>query len=205
MKTLLKTLIVALVLVGASGCGRNVRTARDVTPGNEGETKLDWRYGANDIRIQTSKINKQLVDRWYAKTGYRMERNDRRPRIIFTEFDNRTDMFVPTDMIRDIIEGVAINDGRYTIVVGDSHDKKEIDSLLTELVTDPKYSRTSRPQLGEALAPQFLAKMRITKAATEQPRYIIEDYRMTITLYDIETGEAIDSAWDVLRKEVQQR
>jgi hypothetical protein len=30
-----------------------------------------------------------------------------------------------------------------------------------------------------------------------------EDYRMTVTLYDIETKEAIDSAWDVLSKKVR--
>ena len=32
--------------------------------------------------------------------------------------------------------------------------------------------------------------------------YTYEDYRMTVTLYDIETQEAIDSAWDVLCKKV---
>lgn len=203
MKQLAKICALLALVCAGSSCTRHHRTAVDVTPGNPVEKELDWRYGANDIRIQTTKINKTLMDRWYAKTGYRTDRNDRRPRIILTEVDNRSDMFIPTDMIRDIIEGVAINDGRYTIVVGDSKDRAELDELLSQLVTDPKYSRSSRPDYGEATAPQFLAKMRITKASTTIPNYVLEDYRMTMTLYDIETGEAVDSAWDVLRKKVK--
>jgi hypothetical protein len=89
------------------------------------------------------------------------------------------------------------------VVVGDNKDERELDALISKLKCDPKYSNTSRPQWGNASAPQFLAKIRITKASTAQRTYDIEDYRMTITLYDIATYEAIDSAWDVLRKKVK--
>lgn len=195
-----KTAVLALTLL-AAGCGRDLRTAEDVTPGNQKETQLSWKYGANDIRIQTTKITKELVDRWFAKSDYNIKMG--KPRIIITQVDNRTDMVIPTDMIRDIIESVAIDDGRVTIVVGDAKDEQELDKLLSKVRQDPKYSKTSRLEAGQVTAPQFLAKIRLVKAMTEQKRYDLEDYRMTITLYDIETEEAIDSAVDVLRKKVQ--
>jgi hypothetical protein len=38
---------------------------------------------------------------------------------------------------------------------------------------------------------------------TELKRYDIEEYLMTLTLYDLETQEIVDSATDILRKKVQ--
>jgi hypothetical protein len=193
--------MLALLAITATSCCRRVRTAQDITPGNPCCKKLDWRYGANDIRIQTSKITCQLMDRWLIKTGYNMQCG--KPRIIITDIDNRTDRYISTDMIRDIIEGVAIDDGRFTVVVGNSRDEQELDYLMAKITQDPKYANSSRLTPGQAIAPQFLAKIRITKAVTADRFYDYEDYRMTVTLYDIETQEAIDSAWDVLSKKVQ--
>ncbi len=180
---------------------RRTRTAQDITPGNTSCEKLDWRYGAGDIRIQTTKLNKQLMDRWYEKTGYNIL--DGKPCIIITEIDNRTDRYIATDVIRDIIECVAIEDGRYTVVVGDMCDECELDDLMNKILQHPKYANSSRILPGKAIAPQFLAKVRITKAVTSDRFYDYEDYRMTVTLYDIETQEAIDSAWDVLSKKIR--
>lgn len=191
--------IVALCAL-LSSCNRYVRTAEDITPGNMYE-KLDWRYGAGDIRIQTTKITRQLFDRWYLKTGYQCECG--KPRIVITEIDNCTDRYIPTDMIRDIIEGVAIEDGRFTVVVGNAQDEGELDYVMDKVTCDPKYSRSgTRLETGMATAPQFLGKIRITKAIRSDRFYDYEDYRMTVTLYDIETQEAIDMAWDVLSKKV---
>lgn len=190
----------SLLLTASSCCCRSIRTAEDITPGNPCE-QLDWRYGAGDIRIQTTKLNRQLMDRWFVKTGYSCEAG--KPRIIITNIDNCTDQYIPTDMIRDIFEGVAIDDGRYTIVVGNAMDEQELDDLMGKNVCDPKYSNRTRLQPGQATAPQFLAKVRITKAIRSDRFYDYEDYRMTITLYDIESQEAIDSAWDVLSKRVR--
>lgn len=205
MKTKIIMSLALLSLLNIStACGRHIRTAQDVTPGNCPEHRLDWRYGATDIRIQTSKINSQLMNRWFAKTGYVWDQGCK-PRIIITQVDNRTDCFISTDMIRDIIEGVAIDDGRYSIIVGDCQDERELDKVMAKISCDPKYSNNSRLANNGALAPQFLGKIRITKATTSDRYYDYEDYRMTITLYDIETQEAIDSAWDVLSKRVQAR
>lgn len=192
--------LLALFFV-AEGCScRRMRLAQDITPGNCGE-KMDWRYGATDIRIQTSKLTSQLMDRWIARTGYNCAEG--KPRIVITEVDNRTDCYISTDMIRDIFEGVAIDDGRYTILVGDYQDEKELDYMIAKITQDPKYCNSSRLAEGRAIAPQFLAKVRITKAVTSDRCFDYEDYRMTVTLYDIETQEAIDSAWDVLSKKVR--
>lgn len=188
-------------LASTSSCCRSVRTAVDVTPGNCSCTKLDWRYGAGDIRIQTTKINRVLMDRWYAKTGYNGECG--KPRIIITQIDNCTDCYISSEMIRDTIESAAIDDGRYTIVVGNARDEAELDSMMGKIACLPKYNNNSRLALGQATAPQFLAKIRLTKAVTSDSWYDYEDYRMTITLYDIETQEAIDSSWDVLSKKVR--
>lgn len=202
-KTFYSSLLLALACSGLmTGCGRHVRTAQDITPGNVPCTKLDWRYGAGDIRIQTSKLSAQLMDRWYARTGFNPSPGCK-PRLIITEIDNRTDRYMSTDMIRDIFEGVAIDDGRFTILVGDNADEHELDFLMAKIAHDPKYSNSSRLQPGLAIAPQFLVKVRITKAVNSDRYFDYEDYRMTVTLYDIETQEAIDSAWDVLRKRVQ--
>jgi len=203
MKRPVLVMLSMLMGVGAlsSGCGRHIRTAEDITPGNLPGEKLDWRYGAADIRIQTTKLNRQLMNRWFAKTGYNC--CDGKPRIIITDIDNRTDCYISTDMIRDIFEGVAIDDGRYTIVVGDSQDECELDCLMDKVSLAPKYNNPTRLKFGNAKAPQFLAKVRLTKASTSSRFYDIEDYRMTVTLYDIETQEAIDSAWDVLSKKVR--
>ncbi len=202
MKTKLVFLTAAGAMLLLSSCGRNIRTAQDITPGNRPETALDWKYGANDIRIQTTNITRQLLDRWYARTGYDYAKNGK-PRITITQVDNRTDCFISTDMIRDIIEGVAVDDGRVSIVVGDTHDRKELDTLLATVQDQPKYDNPSRIPANQALCPEFLAKIRLTKAVTFQKRYDIEDWRMTITLYDVKTQEVVDSAWDVLRKRVR--
>lgn len=183
-----------------SCAGRRMRTAEDITPGNAHCTKMDWRYGAADIRIQTSKVTGMLMDRWYAHTSY--DCHICKPRLIITEIDNRTDCYISTDMIRDIIESAAIDDGRFTVVVGDTQDERELDARMQKILCDPKYSNSSRLQPGQAIAPQFLGKVRITKAVTSDKFYDYEDYRMTVTLYDIETQVAIDSAWDVLSKKV---
>jgi hypothetical protein len=193
--------LATLLFSTTSCCCRAVRTAEDITPGNLYGEKLDWRYGASDIRIQTTKITSQLMDRWYLKTGYQCQTG--KPRIIITQIDNCTDRYISTDMIRDIIEGVAIDDGRFTIVVGNEADEGELDYLMARNVCDPKYHNSSQLQPGLATAPQFLGKIRITKATTSDRFYDYEDYRMTVTLYDIETQEAIDSAWDVLSKRVR--
>lgn len=200
MKLIKMIALCTLLCATSSCCSRSIRTAEDITPGNSCE-QLDWRYGAGDIRIQTTKINKQLLDRWFVKTGYQCETG--KPRIIITQIDNCTDQYIPTDMIRDIFEGVAIDDGRYTIVVGNGMDERELDYLMAKMMCDPKYSNHSRLQPGQATAPQFLAKVRLTKAVRSDRFYDYEDYRMTVTLYDIETQEAIDSAWDVLSKRVR--
>jgi len=195
-----KQALLAFTLILAS-CGRNIRTAEDVTPGNAKETCLNWKYGATDIRIQTGKITKELVDRWIAKTKYDITNG--KPRIIVTHIDNRTDMVISNDMIRDIIEHAAVDDGRVTMVVGDSKDEQELDTWLKKITKDPKYARKSRVEKNEVQAPQFLAKIRIVKAMTQQKRYDIEEYLMTLTLYDLETQEIVDSATDILRKKVQ--
>ncbi len=195
-----KQALLALALILA-GCGRNIRTAEDVTPGNAKETCLNWKYGVTDIRIQTGKITKQLVDRWIARTKY--EITNGKPRIIVTHIDNRTDMVISNDMIRDIIEHAAVEDGRVNMVVGDTKDEHELDTWLKKITKDPKYARKSRVDENAVQAPQFLAKIRIVKAMTEQKRYDIEEYLMTLTLYDLETQEIVDSATDILRKKVQ--
>jgi hypothetical protein len=195
-----KQALLALGLILA-GCGRDIRTAEDITPGNVKETCLNWKYGATDIRIQTGKITKELVDRWIARTKYDITNG--KPRIIVTHIDNRTDMVISTDMIRDIIEHAAVDDGRVTMVVGDSKDEQELDTWLKKITKDPKYARKSRVDNNEVQAPQFLAKIRIVKAITEQKRYDIEEYLMTLTLYDLETQQIVDSATDILRKKVQ--
>lgn len=192
----------AAIMSTATSCHyRSVRTAEDITPGNFGCERLDWRYGAGDIRIQTTKINRILMDRWFAKTGYNYQTC--KPRLVITEIDNRTDCYISTDMIRDIIEGAAIDDGRYTVLVGDYRDERELDNMMNKIMNDPKYCNSSRLCPGQAIAPQFLVKIRLTKAVTSDCFYDYEDYRMTVTLYDIETQEAIDSAWDVLSKKVK--
>jgi hypothetical protein len=195
-----KQIALALSLLLA-GCGRNIRTAEDITPGNTKETKMSWKYGATDIRIQTNKLTKALVDRWAERTHYDFASG--KPRIIVTHVDNRTDMVISTDMIRDIIEHAAVEDGRVTMVVGDTKDEQELDSWLKKILKDPKYSNKSRVENKQVSAPQFLAKIRLVKAMTEQKRYDIEEYLMTLTLYDLETQEIVDSATDILRKKVQ--
>jgi len=202
MKVLSYTVLAALTLAStATSCNyRSIRTAQDITPGNYFNEKLDWRYGAGDIRIQTTKINTILMDRWYARTAYNCQYGT--PRIIITDIDNCTDCYISSEMIRDIIESAAIDDGRYTVVVGNGCDECELDALMNKNLFHPKYSNSSQLLPGKALAPQFLAKIRLTKAVSSDNWYDYEDYRMTVTLYDIETQVAIDSAWDVLRKQV---
>lgn len=195
-----KQIILTLSLLLA-GCGRNIRTAEDITPGNTKETHLSWKYGATDIRIQTNKLTQELVNRWAERTHYDFATG--KPRIIVTHVDNRTDMVISTDMIRDIIEHAAAQDGRITMVVGDTRDEQELDTWLKKIVKDPKYSNKTRVENKQVTAPQFLAKIRLVKAMTEQKRYDIEEYLMTLTLYDLETQEIIDSATDILRKKVQ--
>lgn len=195
------TLCLSVMTLFSSCACRTIRTAQDITPGNISHERLDWRYGSSDIRIQTTKLNKQLMDRWLTKTGYDIGYG--KPRIIITEIDNRTDQYIQTDMIRDIFECVAIDDGRYTILVGDARNERELDELMDKISLDPKYNNNSRLQEGKAIAPQFLAKVRLTKAVTSDRYYDYEDYRMTVTLYDIETQEVIDSAWDVLSKKIR--
>lgn len=197
---LFKMMTILALLLSFTSCGRSVRTAYDVTPGNAGE-KLDWRYGVGDIRIQTSKITGILFDRWYAKTGYQCECG--KPRVIITEIDNCTDRYVPSDMVRDIIESVAIDDGRFTVLVGNVQDEMELDYRMDKNLCAAKYNNETRLQGGRAIAPQFLGKIRLTKAIRSDRFYDFEDYRMTVTLYDIETQEAVDSAWDVLTKQVR--
>lgn len=195
-------LLLALVpLVSSCCCGRGVRVAHDITPGNCLGTRLDWRYGAGDIRIQTYKLCPVLMERWFLKTGYNPY-TACMPRLIITGVDNCTDQYISTDMIRDIFEEVAANDGRYTVVAGNAQDEKELDERLKKYAYDPQYANATRPNFGNSVAPQFLAKVRLTKAVTSSPRYDYEDYRMTVTLYDIETGVIIDSESDVLRKQV---
>lgn len=202
MKRLLLTILAVVVMpITFTSCGRHIRTAQDITPGNFRGERLDWRYGAGDIRIQTSKVTAQLMDQWYSRTG--CADCNPKPRIIITQIDNRTDCYISTDMIRDVFESVAVDDGRFSVIVGDSRDEQELDCLMTKIQRNPKYSNSSRLQSGQVVAPQFLGKVRITKAMNSDRRYDYEDYRMTVSLYDIETQEIVDSAWDVLSKRVE--
>jgi len=191
----------SLLSLSFSSCGRNIRTARDATPGNPVERELDWKYGANDIRIQTTKITCQLMNRWFARTGYNIACG--KPRIVITQVDNCTDTYISTAMIREIFEGAAASDGRFTITVGNISDERELDCELSKIQTSAKYNLAEAPREGNATAPHFLAKIRISKAINHTAYDDIEDYRMTVTLYNIETQEVIDQAYDVLRKRVK--
>ena len=182
--------------------GRRFPCAEDITPGHNHHTQLDWRYGSGDMRIQTRNVTSYLMDRWYWKTGYKPEAG-MKPRIVITEIDNRTNEYIALDMMRDVIESVAINDGRFTVIVGDSQDEQELDSWMRKMQQDPKYSESSRQQPGQAVAPQFLGKMRLTKAVSSDRHNAYEEYRLTVTLFDIETQLAVDSAWDVLHKKIR--
>jgi hypothetical protein len=195
----LPILFIALV---CTACGRNIRTAEDVTPGHMKETCLDWKYGATDIRIQTEKVTDTLMQRWWNVAKGDLPSKGK-ARIMITEVDNRTDQYISKDMIRDIIEEVAIDDGRFTITVGDMKDSEELDQLLKKVGTDSKYRSSTQPELHQVTAPQFTAKIRLTKAITHQRRYDLEHYRFSITLYDLQTQEAIDSASDTLYKKVK--
>lgn len=193
--------MLALVNLMTGCCCRHTRIAEDITPENCFNEHLDWHYGLGDIRIQTLKLSGQLMDRWIDKSEYDISCG--KPRIIITEIDNCTDEYISTDMIRDVIESAAIEDGRFTVVVGNMGDERELDYRLNRILQDPKYSNSTRLQPGKVKAPQFLAKIRITKAMNFARSYDYVDYRMTVTLYDIETQEAIDSAWDVLSKRIR--
>ena len=47
-------------------------------------------------------------------------------------------MVISNDMIRDIIEHAAVDDGRVTMVVGDSKDEQELDTWLKKITKDPE-------------------------------------------------------------------
>jgi hypothetical protein len=193
-------LIFPFIALSLTACHcRHLRTAIDATPGNPRECQLDCHYGANDIRIQTTKLSKTLMDKWYSKTKYRVDTQDK-PTIVFGGIENRTDMYIPTDLIQDVLEGVAINDGRFRVVVSHAKDESELDFLMHKQQCSQKYLNSTRLDAQSAYAPRFLAKLRITKAKTKTPCYDIEDYRMTMTLYDIESQECVDQAFDLLRK-----
>lgn len=197
-----KTLLCAALLF--TSCVRPLYMADDVSPCNRSRTQLDWHYGSKDIQIQTARILSNLMERWYWKTGYNPNYY-LKPRLIITEVDNCTDQYLSNEMIRDIFENVAASDGRFAVVVGNTDDTSELDSLMKRILNDPKYANSSRIKPNSALAPQFLVKVRITKANNFAPSYLYEDYRMTVTLYDIETQTVVDSAQDLLRKRVRMR
>ncbi len=58
----------SLLSLTTSCASRCVRPAVNITPGSCGE-KMDWRYGATDIRIQTSRVTRQLMDKWYIRAN----------------------------------------------------------------------------------------------------------------------------------------
>ncbi len=49
----------------------------------------------------------------------------------------------------------------------------------------PKYNNSSRLQAGKATAPEFLVKVRLTKAVNFDRGFEYQDIRMTVTLYDV--------------------
>ncbi len=196
-----RSLLLLCPLVMLCACGRNIRTAQDVTPGHEKQACLDWKYGATDIKIQTAHVTSELMKRWWSVTKEELETKGK-ARIVITEVDNRTDQVISSAMIRDIIEEVAIDDGRFTVVVGDALDEKELDRLLDKTTKNPKYADATRPKRHNATAPAFDARIRITKAITHQKDHDLEHYRFQIVLYDIETQEAVDSASDTMYKKV---
>lgn len=204
MKLTTLTSALAVALITTSCChpcyGRRVRTGFDITPGHCCQV-LDWRYGAADIRIQVCNVARFLMDGWFNRTGYDLCNG--KPRIIITEVDNRTDQYVCLDMMRDVFENIAVEDGRFTVVVGDARDAAELDYLLNQTTEDAKYNASTQPEPCQVTAPRFLGKVRLTKAINSDRCYDYEEYRLTVTLYDIQTQEIVDSAFDILRKQVQ--
>jgi hypothetical protein len=160
---------------------------------------LNYRYGANDIFIQTSRLAKTLMDRWFVETKY-IPRSTLKPIIQFGTIENKTDSYISLEMIHDIFESVATLDKRFVVVASHSKDENELDLLLKKQIQSEKYSDVTRCIPNQVTAPRFLAKLRITKAKSAGSNFDIEDYRMTMTLYDIETQEIIDQAFDLLRK-----
>ena len=198
---IIRLLILLFICSNSAACHRSLRTAKDITPANINYEKLDWRYGAQDIRTQTSKLLKQMMDRWFAKTCYNLLQG--KPRLVITEINNKTGQYISTDMIKDIFECSAIEDGRFNILVGDYNDKQELDYFMQRILTDPKHCNNLGLLPNRAIAPQFLVKVKISNAVTSDRFYDYEDYQMTLTLYDIETQEAIDSLSDVINKKIR--
>lgn len=113
--------------------------------------------------------------------------------------------YAPDETVQPMLATIAASQGTGANACGAASQTQVVMNVYDKPVdaapTESKYGGC-RPAVGQATAPQFLAKVRITKASVEQPCYTLQDYRMTVTLYDIQTQEVVDSAWDVLSKKV---
>ncbi len=161
--------LIALVLIASSACTRGISIPGFRRGEKAAAQRVAWQYGANDLRIQATKVNKKLIENW-------LEGHEGKPLLYIAEVDNRTDWHIDTEMLQDIFTNVAINDGRYDVTM-------------------------EEPDTGDI--PVLRATILLTKKATKLKYFEYEDYIMTITVFDNDNQQKIDSAWDILRKRVE--
>ncbi|MBB65571.1 MAG: hypothetical protein CMO81_10970 [Waddliaceae bacterium] len=158
------------------------------------------RYTADDLCYQSALVAKQLIDRWENQFEKQIDKKEK-PRLLINDLDNRTDVPLSHKDVSKYLDLIAAKDGRFTVKLGNTQDEQENDMMMDRYLSDPHYSTDATPDHPNGKAPQFLTKIRLSKAVTSDQVYNYEDYRLSILLYDIETQELIDSAWDVLRKQ----
>ncbi len=196
-QTACKLFTCGLLLLSATSCSLN-KIAHNFSINNSRATVVDWRYGASEIRIQTCKATRTLIERWLAKTSSCQSTDC--PRIIITKFKNCTDCYIPCEMIRDAVEEAALDDGRFTILMCDPKSEQKLTGCMSKTQRHPKYRYPAAPSPDGNSGPKFFGKICLTKISSTDPACQLEEYHLALDLYDAETEELVDSAQDILYK-----
>ncbi len=184
-----------------TGCRGKIHTVQDLTGTPRIGERIDWRYNAQDVRLQAKYIMKELVTRWYNNTGYKAIHHVT-PHIIFAEIENRSDAFISLEAFQDVLHALSIEDTRYTVEVHNVQNERELNALISKMKENPHYAPTSKVHVDQVLPPQIFAKFYLSHEVSSGNQVEYLDYRMTITFYDFETREPIDSISDTLRKKI---
>jgi hypothetical protein len=138
-------------------------------------------YRTEDLYKQVNWASRQLMNRWFKRTGHEYQREGR-PQLIIAEIDNRADTYLPPTIVRAIFQDVAEEDGRYISVPSPVVEEGD------------RSNRYRRP------APILMATVRLAKNEQRVEDTHHQSYRLSITLFNEGNEQAIDTAWSDLDK-----
>jgi penicillin-binding protein activator len=172
-------LVLALLVVGASACGKRVTR---IDPASV--TDLSGRWNDTDSRlVANALIEQSLTGPWLAR--HTTAQGGEAPAVIVGAFRNRTLEHIAVNTFISDLERAMINSGTVRMVASAA----ERDEIRAEREDQQEHARaSSRARMAQELGANYMLQGEITAIEDQEGRERVVYYQIDATLTDLESN-----------------